>query len=95
MPVVPLFHANAHSPAAWHDAHRFDLPLSPERQGAPLPGFVLCSLVMSSSTRATVALEASGVAFTVHAYQYDPDADRIGMQAAEALGESRGGCSRR
>jgi Cys-tRNA(Pro)/Cys-tRNA(Cys) deacylase len=42
---------------------------------------------MSKSTRATKALEQAGVAFTVHAYDYDPDADSIGMQAAEALGE--------
>lgn len=42
---------------------------------------------MSRSTRATKALEQAGVAFTVHAYDYDPDADKIGMQAAEALGE--------
>jgi Cys-tRNA(Pro)/Cys-tRNA(Cys) deacylase len=32
-------------------------------------------------------LEQAGVAFTVHSYDYDPDADKIGMQAAEALGE--------
>ena len=42
---------------------------------------------MSKTTRATQALEAAGVAFTVHAYGYDPDAPRIGLQAAEALGE--------
>jgi Cys-tRNA(Pro)/Cys-tRNA(Cys) deacylase len=42
---------------------------------------------MSKSTRATAALEASGVAFTVHSYAYDPDAERFGLQAAEALGE--------
>jgi len=42
---------------------------------------------MSNSTRATVALEASGVAFTIHTYEYDPGADRVGLQAAEALGE--------
>jgi Cys-tRNA(Pro)/Cys-tRNA(Cys) deacylase len=42
---------------------------------------------MSKTTRATQALEAAGVAFTVHAYVYDPDAPRIGLQAAEALGE--------
>ncbi len=42
---------------------------------------------MSKRTRATDALERSGVAFTVHAYGYDPNADRIGLQAAEALGE--------
>jgi len=42
---------------------------------------------MSKVTRATKALDAAGVAFTVHAYDYDPDADRIGVQAAEALGE--------
>ena len=42
---------------------------------------------MSRVTRATKALEQAGVAFTVHAYEYDPDAEQIGMQAAEALGE--------
>jgi Cys-tRNA(Pro)/Cys-tRNA(Cys) deacylase len=43
---------------------------------------------MSKSTRATKALEQTGIAFTVHAYDYDPDADSIGLQAAEALGET-------
>jgi Cys-tRNA(Pro)/Cys-tRNA(Cys) deacylase len=43
---------------------------------------------MSKSTRATKALEQAGVAFTVVTYDYDPDADKVGMQAAEALGES-------
>jgi Cys-tRNA(Pro)/Cys-tRNA(Cys) deacylase len=42
---------------------------------------------VSKATRATKALEQAGVAFTVHAYAYDPDADKIGIQAAEALGE--------
>ena len=42
---------------------------------------------MAKATRATAALEKAGAAFTVHNYDYDPDADRIGMQAAEALGE--------
>lgn len=42
---------------------------------------------MSKATRATKALEAAGVPFTVHAYDYDPGADRIGLQAAEAMGE--------
>jgi Cys-tRNA(Pro)/Cys-tRNA(Cys) deacylase len=42
---------------------------------------------MAKATRATVALEKAGAAFTVHSYDYDPDADRIGTQAAEALGE--------
>jgi Cys-tRNA(Pro)/Cys-tRNA(Cys) deacylase len=42
---------------------------------------------MSKATRATKALEQAGIAFTVHTYDYDPDADRIGIQAAEALGE--------
>src|SRR5262245_54255403 len=32
-------------------------------------------------------LERAGIAFTVHSYAYDPDADSIGLQAAEALGE--------
>jgi len=42
---------------------------------------------MAKATRATAALEKAGAAFTVHSYDYDPGADRIGMQAAEALGE--------
>jgi Cys-tRNA(Pro)/Cys-tRNA(Cys) deacylase len=41
---------------------------------------------MSKSTRATLALTRLGVAFTLHSYDYDPDAQSIGLQAAEALG---------
>jgi Cys-tRNA(Pro)/Cys-tRNA(Cys) deacylase len=41
---------------------------------------------MAKSTPATLALEKAGVAFTLHEYEYDPNAERIGMQAAEALG---------
>ncbi|MFX8466396.1 YbaK/EbsC family protein, partial [Acinetobacter baumannii] len=33
-------------------------------------------------------LQQAGVAFTVHSYDYDPDAEQIGMQAAAALGEA-------
>ena len=43
---------------------------------------------MSKATRATRALEKAGIAFTVHRYDYDPNADRIGLQAAEAMGEA-------
>ncbi|MGQ3032126.1 MAG: Cys-tRNA(Pro) deacylase, partial [Ferrovibrionaceae bacterium] len=43
---------------------------------------------MSKVTRATKMLQQAGVAFTVHGYDYDPDAEQIGMQAAEALGEA-------
>ncbi|MGJ7039854.1 Cys-tRNA(Pro)/Cys-tRNA(Cys) deacylase [Shinella sp. BE166] len=42
---------------------------------------------MSKTTRATLALAKSGTSFTVHTYDYDPTADRVGIQAAEALGE--------
>ena len=41
---------------------------------------------MSKTTRATQALDKLGVRFTLHAYDYDPDAASIGLQAAEALG---------
>jgi len=41
---------------------------------------------MSSITRATQFLAKEGVRFTLHHYDYDPDADRIGMAAAAALG---------
>jgi Cys-tRNA(Pro)/Cys-tRNA(Cys) deacylase len=43
---------------------------------------------MSRSTRATIALAKAGVAFSVHSYDYAPDGERVGLQAAEALGES-------
>jgi len=43
---------------------------------------------MARSTPATVALAKAGVSFTLHEYDYDPNAGRIGMQAAEALGVS-------
>ena len=43
---------------------------------------------MSRSTRATLALAAAKAEFEVLTYDYDPDADRIGMQAAQALGVS-------
>jgi Cys-tRNA(Pro)/Cys-tRNA(Cys) deacylase len=42
---------------------------------------------MSKVTRATRQLEQAGVAFSLHAYDYDGGAERIGLQAAEALGE--------
>lgn len=41
-----------------------------------------------SKTRATRALDQAGIAYTVHTYDYDPGADRVGLQAAEALGEA-------
>lgn len=42
---------------------------------------------MAKTTRATIELTKLGIAFTVHSYDYDPDAESIGLQAAEALGE--------
>jgi Cys-tRNA(Pro)/Cys-tRNA(Cys) deacylase len=47
---------------------------------------------MSKTTRATQALAQLGVAFTLHSYDYDPDADSIGLQAAAARWS---GCSSR
>ena len=43
---------------------------------------------MSRTTAATVALTRAGIAFELFPYDYDPDAPRIGLQAAEALGRS-------
>jgi Cys-tRNA(Pro)/Cys-tRNA(Cys) deacylase len=42
---------------------------------------------MSKTTRATQALQKAAVSFTTVTYDYDPNADRIGLQAAEAIGE--------
>ena len=41
---------------------------------------------MSRTTPATLALDRAGVAYTLATYDYDPAADRIGLQAAEAIG---------
>ncbi|MBC9206960.1 Cys-tRNA(Pro) deacylase [Roseomonas aerophila] len=41
---------------------------------------------MSKTTRATLALQKAGIAFTLHPYDYDPAAESIGMAAAAALG---------
>jgi Cys-tRNA(Pro)/Cys-tRNA(Cys) deacylase len=41
---------------------------------------------MAKATPATLALEKAGVAFSLHEYDYDPNAARVGMQAAQALG---------
>lgn len=45
---------------------------------------------VSKATRATTALSRAGVAFTLHEYDYDPNADSIGLAAATALGEDPG-----
>lgn len=45
---------------------------------------------MAKGTPATLMLQKAGIAFSVATYTYDPDADRIGLQAAEAMGVSPG-----
>ena len=41
---------------------------------------------MSKTTAATLALSKAGISFLPFPYDYDPEAPRIGLQAAEALG---------
>ena len=41
---------------------------------------------MSLTTQGTLALDALGITYDLHPYSYDPDAPRVGLQAAEALG---------
>jgi Cys-tRNA(Pro)/Cys-tRNA(Cys) deacylase len=41
---------------------------------------------VSKATPATAFLDKAGVAYSAATYAYDPDADRVGLQAAEALG---------
>jgi len=45
---------------------------------------------MANGTPATRVLTQAGIAFTLHQYDYDPNAARVGMQAAEALGVDPG-----
>ena len=40
---------------------------------------------MSKTTPGTLFLAKAGIAFDLHPYDYDPDAPRVGLQAAEAL----------
>ncbi len=41
---------------------------------------------MAKASPATRALDTLGIPYSLHAYAYDPEAPRIGLQAAEALG---------
>ena len=41
---------------------------------------------MAKGTPATAAVQKAGIAFALREYDYDPNAERIGLQAAEALG---------
>jgi Cys-tRNA(Pro)/Cys-tRNA(Cys) deacylase len=43
---------------------------------------------MSKTTRATQELTKAKVAFDAVTYDYDPGSERVGLQAAEALGEA-------
>jgi Cys-tRNA(Pro)/Cys-tRNA(Cys) deacylase len=43
---------------------------------------------MAKGTPATVAAAKTGVPFELFEYEYDPDADSVGLAAARALGES-------
>lgn len=38
-----------------------------------------------AATPGTSALKRAGIAFTLHPYRYDPGAERVGLQAAQAL----------
>jgi len=42
---------------------------------------------MSKTTRATSFLAQAGIAHHVHSYDYAPDGAKVGLQAADALGE--------
>src|SRR5690349_9691113 len=41
---------------------------------------------MSRTTPATLVLSRLGIGFTLVSYDYDPGAERVGLQAAQALG---------
>jgi len=45
---------------------------------------------MSKTTPATAALHKAGIPFELATYAYDPDAERVGLQAAEAMGVDPG-----
>ncbi|MDG2522214.1 Cys-tRNA(Pro) deacylase [Caulobacter segnis] len=41
---------------------------------------------MAKTTPATLALDKAKVAYVLQTYDYDPNAERVGLQAAEAMG---------
>lgn len=43
---------------------------------------------MARTTAATLALDEAGIAYQPFPYDYDPEAPRVGLQAAAALGKS-------
>jgi Cys-tRNA(Pro)/Cys-tRNA(Cys) deacylase len=45
---------------------------------------------VSRTTPATLALDRAGVAYELATYDYDPKAERVGLQAADALGAPPG-----
>ena len=45
---------------------------------------------MSRTTPATLALERAGISFSLAHYDYDPQAERVGLQAAQAMGVAPG-----
>ena len=45
---------------------------------------------MSHTTQGTLLLDKLGIAYELHPYAYDPEAPRVGLQAAEALGIDAG-----
>lgn len=51
------------------------------------PFFLALDAIMALTTPATLHLRRLGIAFELRQYDYDPGAERVGLQAAEALGE--------
>jgi Cys-tRNA(Pro)/Cys-tRNA(Cys) deacylase len=47
---------------------------------------------MSQSAGATLALSKVGVSFSLHSYDYDPGAERIVLQSADAIASNRDAC---
>jgi Cys-tRNA(Pro)/Cys-tRNA(Cys) deacylase len=45
---------------------------------------------LSRTTPATLALDRAGVSYTLASYAYDPKGERVGLQAADALGAPPG-----
>lgn len=52
----------------------------------PCPISHLKAPFMSKTTPGTQVLIKAGIAFDLHPYPYDPNAPRVGLQAAQALG---------
>ena len=78
----------AAGPAISGPPARENEPVCPGEGGASQGRRAGLKRAMAKTTPATLDLDRAKIAYELHTYDYDPDAPRVGLQAAESLGVS-------